>query len=147
MANGEIVHARPPVVMDSAVPLMRPPPTDVADENEKEQLCYLMLLQRPRTAIHTYLAGQRFQRTRELISAQKTSHKHNNKDVRNSFSAYCVNTRYINSTRGTSSDTQILRGYILRYTDTQRVHPQIHRYSEVQRMYLWWSLCTSCLHA
>ena len=149
MANGEIVHARPPVVMDSAVPLMRPPPTDVANENEKEQLCYLMLLQRPRTAIHIYLAGQRFQHTRELISAQKTSHKHNNKDVsRLRLSpGICVNTRYINSTRGTSSDTQILRGYILRYTDTQRVHPQIHRYSEVQRMYLWWSLCTSCLHA
>ena len=112
MANGEIVHARPPVVMDSAVPLMRPPPTDVADENEKEPLCYLMLLQRPRTAIHIYLAGQRFQHTRELISAQMTSHKHNNKDVsRLRLSpSICVNTRYINSTRGTSSDTQILRG-------------------------------------
>ena len=111
MANGEMVHARPPVAMDSAVPLMRPPPTDVADENEKEQSCYLALLQRPRPAIHIYLAGQRFQHARELLSAQKTSHN-NNKDVsRLRFSpGICVNTRYINSTRGTSSGTQILRG-------------------------------------
>lgn len=30
IAKGEMVHARPPVVMDSAVPFMKPPPTVVA---------------------------------------------------------------------------------------------------------------------
>ena len=48
------------------------------------------------------------QHTRELISAWKTSHKHNNKDPsrQRKFSAGTwVNPRYTNSTTGTSSST------------------------------------------
>ena len=46
------------------------------------------------------------QHTREITSVQKTSHKHNNKDL--SYLRYLspvtrVNTKYINSTRVTSS--------------------------------------------
>ena len=46
------------------------------------------------------------QHTRELISARKTSHKYNNKDLRRLqylSPGMRVNTRYINSTRATSS--------------------------------------------
>ena len=54
------------------------------------------------------------QHTRELISAQKTSHKHNHKDLcrlQKLSTGMQVSTRYINSTRGTSSnrDNQICR--------------------------------------
>ena len=45
------------------------------------------------------------QETRETISVQKTAHKHTNKDLsslRSESPGIRVNTRYINSTRGTS---------------------------------------------
>ena len=59
---------------------------------------------------------QRFpqnQHTRELITAQKTSPKHNNKDpspLRYLSPGMHVNTRYVNSTRGTSSKRRTFGG-------------------------------------
>ena len=52
---------------------------------------------------------QRKSQQRELISAQNMQHKHNNKDLsrlRYLSPAMSVNTRYINSTRDTSSKKQ-----------------------------------------
>ena len=65
------------------------------------------------------------QQTGELTSTEKTSQERNNRDLRPSRHLACEhNTRYVNSTRGTSS---------------HQTHPEA--------MCLWWKLCALCLLA
>ena len=70
------------------------------------------------------VAGQN-QQTGELICTEKTSHEHNNRDLKSSWQLACEhNTRYVNSNGGTCSN---------------QTHPEAMR--------LWWKLCALCLLA
>ena len=68
------------------------------------------------------------QHTRELISARKTSHKHNNTDLsrlRRLSSGMHINTRYINSTSGTPSAINSTRGTPSAINSTRGTSPYL----------------------